>query len=158
VIPAERDPALRRFERAAGIACLVLAAAGFAVSGWRPDMPVGIVAGGLLMALSYRAIKGGVDVVMGRAAGPPAGAAPGPTTGDASGEAGATARPARGRQAVAAVKFFTRYALLAVGAYVMLTCFRVHPAGLVVGALSPFLAAVTLAARMSRRDLRRRNP
>jgi hypothetical protein len=61
----------------------------------------------------------------------------------------------RGRLVSQAVKFFTRYALLAIGAYVMLTRFRLHPAGLLVGATSPFIAAVVLAARMARTGTRR---
>jgi hypothetical protein len=48
------------------------------------------------------------------------------------------------------VKYFTRYALLAVGAYVMLTCFHLHPAGLLLGALTPFLAALGQLVHASR--------
>jgi hypothetical protein len=56
------------------------------------------------------------------------------------------------------VKFFTRYALLAVGAYVMLACLRVHPVGLLAGATTPFVAAAVLAVRSSRATSRREHP
>jgi hypothetical protein len=55
-----------------------------------------------------------------------------------------------GRRALLAVKFFTRYALLAVAAYVMLTRFRLHPVGVLAGATSPFLAALMQVFRMPR--------
>lgn len=127
----EADAALRQFERDAVVACLALAllAGGSALAAWGPAAGVnaagGVLCGGLLMTVSYRAIKGAADVV--------------------------TAAPASlGRRALLAVKFFTRYALLAVAAYVMLTCFRLHPAGVLAGATSPFLAAVMQVGRLSR--------
>ena len=57
-----------------------------------------------------------------------------------------------------ALKFFGRYALLAVGAYVMLSCFRVHPVGLLVGATSPFVAAAVYVVRSSVVSSRRGHP
>ncbi|HSK08801.1 MAG TPA: hypothetical protein VK911_04450, partial [Vicinamibacterales bacterium] len=60
--------------------------------------------------------------------------------------------------ALAVVKYLTRYALLAVGAYVILTRFHVHPAGLLAGALSPFLGALGQVARMSRGRPRANRP
>jgi hypothetical protein len=162
VTPAEVDPALRRFERDAAGACLVTALVAFGVaavgSGVGPALRVGlgVIGGGLLTALSYRAIKGGVDVVM-RAAGAVAASAP-EAPGGAVGEAPSEPDPGPprgpvlsvGRKAFFAVKFFTRYALLAIAAYVMLTCFRLHPVGLVAGATAPFLAAAVQAGRLSR--------
>jgi hypothetical protein len=168
VSAAERDPALRRFERDAVLACLGLAACGLAAV-WptRGIVPAlngaaGVLGGGLLMALSYRAIKGAASLVvetMGNEAGGPL---PPENRGSAAGDHAAEqdvgpARLPAGRRAFLAVKFFTRYALLAVAAYVMLTCFRLHPVGLVVGATSPFLAAVMQVGRLSRRGARRRH-
>ncbi|HSK11182.1 MAG TPA: hypothetical protein VK911_16485, partial [Vicinamibacterales bacterium] len=55
------DPAalLRAFERDAVAACLAMALVAWAVSG-RADVGGGVIAGGVLMGLSYSAIKGGV--------------------------------------------------------------------------------------------------
>jgi hypothetical protein len=105
------------------------------------------------MALSYWAIKGGVDVVV-----DVVGRRDRDQATDASTEReGGPALPARRRVGLA-VKFFTRYALLAVGAYVMLTCFRLHPVGLLAGAMTPFVAAAVLAVRSSRASSHREHP
>lgn len=45
------------------------------------------------------------------------------------------------------VKFFTRYAILALAAYVMLARLRVSPVGLMIGASWPVVAASAAAAR-----------
>jgi hypothetical protein len=148
-IGADPDQALRQFERDAAIACGAMAAIALVLGRGRPDGAAGVLAGGALMALSYWAIKGGVDLVVEVAASArlPA-SARGP---------GAPALPTRRRVGLA-VKFFTRYALLAIGAYVMLTCFRVHPVGLLAGATTPFVAALVQVARSSRAPSRREHP
>jgi len=163
VTAAEPDAALRHFQRDSIVACGVLALGALAATRGRLDVAAGVVAGGALMAVSFRAIKGGVDVVVAgaRAAGERQASQPAPEgdTGEAEGRAASAPRPlSHGRMAVLAVKFFTRYALLAVGAYVMLTCFRLHPVGLLVGAMSPFAAAVVQVVRMSRTPARRDHP
>jgi hypothetical protein len=140
---------LRQFERDGVVACLAMAAIALIVERGRPDGAAGVLAGGALTAVSYRAIKGGVDVVLAVAS---------KTAGRAEG-AGATVDPgdaperpalSAGRRAWLALKFIGRYALLAVGAYVMLACFRVHPVGLLAGATSPFVAAAVQLMRSSR--------
>jgi len=159
---AEADRDLRRFERDAIVACGSMAVVALAVSRG-VEAPLGVLAGGLLMAVSYRAVKGGVDALVGRSheardpsgtPGSPQGGemAPGAEAGRA-GESGT--HPQAGalsfrRRVIGAVKFFARYALLAVGAYVMLSCFRLHPIGLLAGAVSPFAAALAQVVRMSR--------
>ena len=151
-MPGEADRDLRRFERDALAACGVMAIAAVALTR-SVEAPLGVLAGGLLAALSYRAVKGGVDALVGRtreaAAAAVGGSGPADGTG---GEAGGARgrRPALRQRALAGVKFFTRYALLAVGAYVMLTRFRLHPVGLLAGATSPFVAALAQVVRMSR--------
>lgn len=45
------------------------------------------------------------------------------------------------------VKFFTRYAILAVAAYVMLARLRVSPVGFAVGVSWPVVAVAAIAAR-----------
>ncbi|HEY3382312.1 MAG TPA: hypothetical protein VGK32_11125 [Vicinamibacterales bacterium] len=132
MILADADRFLRHFERDAALACSVMAVGALVAERGRPDGAAGVVAGGLLMAVSYGAIKGAVDAAIAVMRHEPG-----------------VLRPRR-RALVAAVKFFTRYALLAVGAYAMLTCFRLHPVGLVAGATSPFLAAAAQVVRLSR--------
>ena len=159
---AEADRHLRQFERDAVVACGAMAAVALVVSRG-VEAPLGVLAGGLLMALSYLAVKGGVDAVVGRGSDAPGAAAEVDATPAAdpaaAGSAEATGEPAEGpppvrlslrRRVLGAVKFFTRYALLALGAYVMLSCFRLHPMGLMAGAVSPFVAALAQVVRMSR--------
>jgi hypothetical protein len=173
---AERDPVLRRFERDAVGACLVMAVMAVALTAARwgvrtgLDAGLGVLGGGLLIAVSYRAIKGAADLLA--AAGRNRAESPsGQKTvvdggGDERTEWDARPAPAEnaapllpvGRRAFLAVKFFTRYALLAVAAYVMLTCFRLHPVGVLAGATSPFVAALMQVARLSRARARRQHP
>jgi hypothetical protein len=81
-----------------------------------------VLGGGLLAAISYRAIKGGVDAVA-----------------------------AGGRGGAALVKFFTRHGILAFAAYVMLVRLRLHPLWVMAGASSLVAAAVAAAVRFLRR-------
>lgn len=137
---------LGRFERDAVVACLVMAAGALAVERGRPDAAVGVLAGGVLSAFSYLAIRGGATAVLDAAARMGRGAARGAGEGGEEGPQPEPGLPA-GHRAWMALKFFGRYALLAVGAYVMLSCFRVHPVGLLVGATSPFVAAAAFVVR-----------
>jgi hypothetical protein len=130
----EQDPLLRRLERDALAACLVMTAAALLV--WRGDPAVagGVLAGGGLSALSYRAIKGAVDpLVVGEV----------------------TTRRARLRW-WPLVKFFTRYAMLGLAAYVMLVRLRLHPVGLVAGASSVVIAVAAQAIRGATRPVARK--
>ena len=122
---SERDPFLRRIERDAVVACLAMAAI-VAVMWWgRTDVPLGVLAGGLLVTLSYRGVKSGIDAVVRRA------------------RAGRAAR-------WVLVKFFTRYAIVAAAAYVVLVRVRLHPAAVVAGASSLVIAAAAEAVRAAR--------
>lgn len=155
----ETDPALRRFERDGVLACGVMACVAAVVSGWRWDVAAGVIAGGALTAFSYLTIKGGIDALarspaIARAAPAESRRREAPVPPETA-EEGVREAPARRpgnilRAIVTVVKYFTRFALLAVGAYVMLTCFHLHPAGLLVGALTPFVAALGQLVRMSR--------
>lgn len=136
----DTDRALRVFERDSAAACLGMAAAGWALSGWRSDVAAGVLAGGALMGVSYALIKGGVGGLARAADG--AGAPPG----------------GRLRVIRSVVKYLTRYALLAVAAYGILTCFHLHPAGVLAGALSPFAGALGQLVRMSRARSRADRP
>jgi hypothetical protein len=119
----ERDPFLRALERDAVIACGCCAAVALAFGPEGARAALGVLGGGALAAVSYRAIKSAVDAATGR-----------------------------GGRPTALVKFVTRHAILAVAAYVMLARLRLHPIGLLVGASSLVLAAAAAMARSSRRS------
>jgi hypothetical protein len=167
----EPDAALRRFERDGLVAWGAMICLALVVTGGRLDVAVGVLAGGALTASSYFVIKGGVTALS-ESAGSLAGILRTAHGGDVVAPAAQAAATeggnvneevAQGQEDVRSrgrrpllntlfmlVKFFTRYALLAVGAYVMLTCLELHPAGLLLGASTPFLAAVGQLVHLSR--------
>jgi hypothetical protein len=114
----EGDPLLRRIERDAAVACGAMALAAWALQRGRPDAAIGVLAGGLLSAISYGTIKGTIDAVMGAAV---------------------TGRPVR-RRWWAVVQAVTRYGVLAAAAYVMIVRLRLSPAGVIAGASSLVVA------------------
>jgi len=127
----ELDPVLRRLERHGIAACAVMALAAWALARGDLGAPAGVFAGGALVWISYRGIKGGVDVLAG------------PSTG--------SGRAARGRISVAIglVKFFTRYGILAVAAYVIMARLRMPPLAVFAGAASLVVAVALEALRGS---------
>ncbi len=111
--------------------CLILAVSsvtGGAIGGWR--MAGGIVGGGLLLAISYLALKRGVDAI-----GPP----------PAGQEGRSTVSPWR-----LAVGLAGRYALLLLAGYVMIGRLHLHPLGVLVGVSAVVVAAMVEAVRSSR--------
>jgi hypothetical protein len=123
---AETDAALRRIERYSLIACVSLAlAAGIATR--RLDAPLGVLGGGALVAISYRGVKAGISAVV--------------VASDAGG--GAASR----KVAIGLVKFFTRYAILAVAAYVIMARLRLPPVAVFAGASSLVIAVMVEALR-----------
>jgi hypothetical protein len=124
----EPDPLLRRLERTTIGACLVMAAGAWAAAGGRVDAALGVLGGGLLVAISYRGIKAGIDAVSGMADG-----------------------AARIRVAIGLVKFFTRYAILAVAAYVIMARLALPPVAVIAGASSLVVAAGIEAFRQQLR-------
>ena len=123
---AEPDPVLRRIERHSVIACAALAvAAGIVTRG--VEAPLGVLGGGALVAISYRGIKAGISTVV--------------DTGH--GGAGGGSRPV----AIGLVKFFTRYAILAVAAYVIMARLRLPPVAVFAGASSLVIAVMVEALR-----------
>jgi len=125
----ERDPILRRLERDAILACAAMVAGALVVRGGHPDVAAGVLGGGLLVGASYWAIKASVDRLIGGAR---------------------DARGGRAGRVVGIGLFVLRYALLGLGAYVMIARLRLHPVGLVVGATSVVAAAAAGAIRTSR--------
>ena len=120
---AETDPALRRIERYSLMACAALAVAAGMMTR-RLDAPLGVAGGGALVAISYRGIKAGISAMAG------------------AGRAG-SARPV----AVGLVKFFTRYAILAIAAYVIMARWRLPPVAVFAGASSLVIAVMIEALR-----------
>jgi|RhiMetdeSRZDD1v2_1073273.scaffolds.fasta_scaffold114194_4 hypothetical protein len=120
---AEADPRLRRIERDGLIACGVMAAGAWVIARGAVDAPLGVLGGGALVWISYRGIKSGIDVLTG-----------------ASGNA-------RLRTAIGLVKFFTRYAILAVAAYVIMARLRLPPLAVFAGASSLVVAVAVEAVR-----------
>ena len=146
MIAAEPDPLLHRVQRDTAVVCGALALVAVLAGGWRAAF--GVVAGGLVVFVSYRGIKAGVDGVIGGP--PPRDAAAGDEFPDAAREWHASDFVARTR-AWALVKFITRYAILAFVAYVMMVRLRAHPVWMVAGASSFVAAAALEAARQLRR-------
>ena len=120
----EIDPVIRRLERTGIAACAVMAAVAWAVARGNLTAPAGVFGGGALVWISYRGIKGGVDVLVGSVTG-------------------------RVGVAVALVKFFTRYAILAVAAYVIMARLRMPPLAVIAGASSLVVAVAVEALRGS---------
>jgi hypothetical protein len=129
----ERDPVLYRVERNGVIACAVMAAIGWAVARGRVDVPLGVAGGDLLVVISYRGIKGGIDALVG-----------------AAGEPAESRGKLRTKAAIGLVKFFTRYAILAVAAYVIMARLRLPPIAVFAGASSLVVAVTVEALRPAR--------
>lgn len=122
-----RDPLLWRFERDSFVVALVLAVVAAGLWPARPARALGVLGGFGLIAVGYRGIRAGVDGLWAASAGldrPEAGSQP------------ASSPPRAGF-----VKFFTRNAILAVGAYVMMARFEFDPIAMLVGVTTPAVAA-----------------
>ena len=121
---------LRQLERDALIACVAMALAALLMPFGGPMAALGVLGGGALAGVSYRGLKAGVYA--------PAGAGSG--------------------RAAALVKFFTRYAMLALAAYVMLARLRLPAWAVAAGASSLVVAVASAAARAWRSTSGRGNP
>ena len=105
---------IERIARHTAIVCLLIALL-FAL--WRRTLaaPLGVLGGGLLIGLSFWAIRGTVDALVALRSG---------------GETG------RISTAFTLVKFFTRHAIVALAAYGMMVRLRLDPMGLLAGVSS----------------------
>ena len=121
---------LRQFERDAVIACLAMGIVALLLPFGGGWAALGVLGGGGLAGVSYRGLKAGVYGAVG---------------------------PGSGR-AIALVKFFTRYAMLAVAAYVMLARLRLPVWAVAAGASSLVVAVASAAARAWRSTSGRGNP
>jgi hypothetical protein len=102
-----------------------MAAGAWAMARGAAAAPLGVLGGGALVWISYRGIKGGIDALTG------------------AGTGGIKA-------AIGLVKFFTRYAILAVAAYVIMARLRLPPVAVCAGASSLVVAVMVEAVRPRR--------
>jgi hypothetical protein len=119
---------LDRIVRNTAVSCAVIAALAAA---WTRDYPapLGVLGGGLLVGLSYWAIKGAVDALIARRSG-----------------AETPLKPAR----LPLVKFFTRHGMLALAAYGMMVRLHLDPVGVLAGVSSLVIAVAVEVLRDSR--------
>lgn len=96
-----------------------------------PTRALGVVAGVFLIALAYGGIRAGVDAAIGAVVPPQ----------NVSAEARNRPAPRRSVLSRGFVKFFTRHAILAAGAYVMIARFELHPVAMLAGVTTPAVAA-----------------
>jgi len=156
----DADPFIRRLERDAVIWAVLATAAALAIRPDQPGLAAGVAGGGILALTSLWAIRASVDALLSRivpatAAGPPD---------EPEGESDAKGAPARAGPDPAenparkpagiglAVKLAGRYALLGLGAYVMIVRLRLHAIGVLIGASSLVAAASFEAVRVLRRS------
>ena len=131
-----RDPLLSRLERDSLVVAGLLAVAAAVLWPDRPGRALGVLGGIALIAISYRGIRAGIDGLWA--------AAPAPA--DPSG--GLSPRPTPPRAGF--VKFFTRHAILGVGAYVMMARFEFDPMAMLAGVTAPAVAATAELVRTVR--------
>ena len=116
---------IERIARDTAVSCVVMAALSAA---WFRDVlvPLSVLGGGLLIGLSFWAIRGTVDALIALR-----------TTGETPRKS--TTWPL--------VKFFTRHAMLALAAYGMMVRLHLEPTGLLVGVTSLVIAVAVEVLR-----------
>ena len=147
----EADPLIRRLQRDAAIWCGLATAAALALRPDQPGIAGGVAGGGLLALASLLAIRASVDALLARIVPAAAAALPSAAAAPAGGDAAAAGEPARAGAGLA-VKLAGRYALLGLGAYVMIVRLRLHAVGVLIGASSLVAAASFEAVRVLRRS------
>jgi hypothetical protein len=143
----DADPFIRRLERDAVIWAALATAAALAIRPDQPGLAAGIAGGGILALASLWAIRSSIDAVLSRIV-----PAPESQSEDApEGKPKDADAPARAGAGIA-VKLAGRYALLGLGAYVMIVRLRLHAIGVLIGASSLVAAASFEAVRVLRRS------
>lgn len=138
-------PWLRRLERTTLVVGLVMAAAALGLWPDRPARAAGVLGGLALVAISYRGIVAGVSGIRADAIlVPPAKSERGHADPESAADGPSQGGPAPSR---GFVKFFTRHAILAVGAYVMIARFEFDPMAMLVGVTAPAMAATVEVVR-----------
>jgi hypothetical protein len=133
------DALLGRLQRDTMIVAATVAGLALVIWPGQPLRAAGVIAGVLLVAISYGGIRAGIDslLVPDGDAGEPAGpAADGVVFDDDQRRKSQRRRPSLGF-----VKFFTRHAILAASAYVMIARFELHPVAMLAGVTAPAVAA-----------------
>jgi hypothetical protein len=123
------DPVLRRIERDALLFCALAAFCAWVVRRGNPDVALGVLGGGGLIALSYWAIRSGATGLVALLTRSSAAAA--------GRDDGAASAPRKGS---VLLRVIGRYALLGLIAYGMIARLRWHPVGLLIGDSSIFFA------------------
>ena len=125
---------IARIARDTGIVCVAIAVF-FRL--WKRNLaaPLGVLGGGLLIAISFWAIRGTVDAFVGFAGSPVR------RRGREGGRRG------RISTVFLLVKFFTRHAIVALAAYGMMVRLRLDPMGLLAGVSSLGVAVGVEALR-----------
>ncbi|HOG28070.1 MAG TPA: hypothetical protein PLT35_02215 [Vicinamibacterales bacterium] len=139
----ETDPSLRRVQRDSAIIGAALALAALVLQRGRPGGALGVLAGVALMAVSYRAISGGVSAIVRRAEA-------------AAGSAAGSGAP-KVRTSLVFAGFIGRYAVVGALAWAVLVPLRADPVGLVAG-VSVTVAAIAVEAVRLVRTGRRAGP
>lgn len=140
---------IARIARDTAIACAVLA---LMFAGWKRDWaaPLGVLGGGVLIGLSFWAIRSTVDTLIAVRSGLPR------RSDDVTEESGLPRRSGavasadeNGRKSpgFALVKFFTRHVIVALAAYGMMVRLHLDPMGLLAGVSSLGVAAGVEALR-----------
>ena len=105
---------IERIARGTAVACVVIAML-FAITTRTLAAPLGVLGGGVLIGLSFWAIRGAVDALIRVRS-------EGETGGKSAG--------------FSLVKFFTRHAIVALAAYVMMVRLHLEPVGMLAGVSS----------------------
>ena len=123
---------LRRVARDTALTCACLALVFLA---WKRNFaaPLGVLGGGVLIGLSFWAIRGAVDTIIGSSR--------------RSLEGAKTDETGRKSAAFALVKFFTRHGIVALAAYGMMVRLHLDPMGLLAGVSSLGIAVGVEAIR-----------
>jgi heme A synthase len=138
--PAQDHTLLARLQRDTVIVGAIATVITLALWPGQPQRAAGVIAGVLLAAISYAGIRAGVDALFTSGGGlrmsgkQPAG--DGAVLADDHG-----GKTRRGRASRGFVKFFTRHAILAASAYVMIARFELHPVAMLAGVTAPAVAA-----------------
>lgn len=116
---------ITRIARDTTLACIAIAVL-FLL--WKRDLtaPLGVLGGGLLIGISFWAIRGTVDALI---------------------SLRSRSETDRISAVFLLVKFFTRHAILALAAYGMMARLELHPVGLLIGVSAPAVAAAFNALR-----------
>jgi hypothetical protein len=127
---------IERIARDTALACLAIALVFFLFKRTLAA-PLGVLGGGVLIGLSFWAIRSTVDTLIALQTSPS----------HRRGDAGKTDDTARKRPRVALVKFFTRHGIVSLVAYGMMVRLHVDPLGVLLGVTSLGIAVGVEALR-----------